>query len=293
MIPPRPAVFSPDSAPNGVAIDFVSFYTQRQMQTPRITLVHTNGASGPATIASAKRWAEAAPNSNTLPHYQVQLDGKAAKFCPTDRRGLDNASASPDDTSLTAAQRLDLKTHGQVRNWSIGIETSDHGWPVPGGTVGFEPKQGETLATILAYESVVWDIPLEYPTSWWGTGTACHTEPFTYPYWTLFRGKACPGDAKKRDMREWILPRALQILTAWMGGDNPSEEPDMTDAQAQQLAELHSALVQPQPGFSDPSGQPGNLNAAWAALWGEALIMGNVLPLLADIQKRLEALESK
>jgi len=70
---------------------------------------------------------------------------------------------------------------------------------------------------------------------------------------------------------------------------NP-EDPDMTDEQARQLSELHSALTVAQPGFTDPSGTP--LNAAWAALWGEYLIAGDIYRMLVDIRDRLGALEA-
>jgi hypothetical protein len=67
----------------------------------------------------------------------------------------------------------------------------------------------------------------------------------------------------------------------------PPSEDDMTDEQARQLAELHAAMVQAQPGFPDPSGSGANLNAAWAALWGQAMIAQNVLPVLVEIQRLL------
>ena len=124
--------------------------------------------------------------------------------------------------TLTAAQQAEILAHGQVRNWSIGIETSDLGYAPgkPGDESGFTEEQIETLAGILAYDSILWDIPLAYPETWFGTGTACHTEPFEYPFWTLFQGKSCPGGKKKLLMKSRVLPRAVEIKAAWGGGED-------------------------------------------------------------------------
>lgn len=67
-------------------------------------------------------------------------------------------------------------------------------------------------------------------------------------------------------------------------GPQPPEDDDMTDDQARMLSELWTALVQTQPGFPDPSGGTGNLNAAWAALWGEQLVANNVMGALNDLK---------
>jgi hypothetical protein len=72
----------------------------------------------------------------------------------------------------------------------------------------------------------------------------------------------------------------------------PPQEDDMTPQEHDVLIELHSALVNPQPGFTDPSGS-GNLNAAWSALWGYELVQANVLPILVDLQRRLGDIEAK
>lgn len=58
----------------------------------------------------------------------------------------------------------------------------------------------------------------------------------------------------------------------------------MTEDQARKLDELWTALVQTQSGFPDPSGGGGNLNAAWAALWGESLIANNVMGGINDLK---------
>lgn len=233
-IPPRPASFTPDGLPPRTVSMRVPFWQNRAVQTPRLQLVHTNGASGVATNQSSYNWATNKPEVNTLPHYQVQLDGQAAKYIPTDRRGLDNAtvtSSSADWLKLTSAQRADITAHGQVRNWSIGIETSDLGYGAgkPGDLSGFTEAQIETLAGILAYDSIVWNIPLAYPDTWHAAGTACHTEPFEYPYWTLFRGKSCPGSRKKGLMRSRVLPRAAEIRAAWTGVTAPPPTDPITN----------------------------------------------------------------
>jgi N-acetylmuramoyl-L-alanine amidase len=229
--PAKPGAFAPDGLPPNTVWMRVPFWQDRALQIPRITLVHTNGADLTATNQSSFNWATAKPEKNTLPHYQVQLDGQAAKYIPTDRRGLDNGTVavdSDDFPNLTNAQQAEIVAHGQVRNWSIGIETSDLGYGPgkPGDDSGFTDEQIETLAGILAYESILWGIPLAYPETWWGTGTACHTENFEFPFWTLFRGKSCPGTKKKLLMVARVLPRAAEIKAAWTGGEHTDIKTD-------------------------------------------------------------------
>jgi hypothetical protein len=70
------------------------------------------------------------------------------------------------------------------------------------------------------------------------------------------------------------------------------EVPDMTDGQAQQLAELWQYLTQRigAPGqFTDPGGA--NLNLPWAAAWNWNYISGPIDQKLNDIIARLERLE--
>lgn len=228
-----PTEFTPEGLPPNTRDMRATFWQKRAVQVPRIQLVHTNGASGIATNQSSKNWLEAAPQSNTCPHYQVQLDGQAAKYLPTDRRGLDNATVAPGTTAyaaLTVDQKADILANGQVRNWSIGIETSDGGYGPgkPGDLSGFTEAQIETIAGILAYDSIVWDIPLDYPEQWHGHGTACHTENFEYPFWTLYKGKSCPGSKKKELMRSRVLPRARELRALWTGSPTPpTQEDDM------------------------------------------------------------------
>lgn len=223
--PPRPAIFAPEHAPAGVEVKFVTFAASRPPITPRLALVHTNGAENEGSVDSAWNWSHAAPGVNTLPHYQVDRTHNGVTRCrkmlATNRRGIGNAT-------LLSAQA----GHGNVTNWSIVIETADLGWPTanrptaPGGTVGFDPGQGELIATILAYESIVHDFPLTYPQDWWDAGAACHTEPYGYPYWTIKPGKPCPGPQKKTDMRGWVLPRAQVIAAAWSHPEPPDDEED-------------------------------------------------------------------
>jgi len=214
---PKPKSFSPQLAPPGVELRLEAYRTSsngtwwmtRPPITPRLQLVHTNGATGEGSIESAINWGNGGPYTETHPHYQVDRN-RAAKLVPTDRRGIGNAT-----------QPSAQGTHGNVTDWSIVIETADPGYPTPGEDEGFVGTQAETVATILAYESIVWGIPLEYPTEWFGAGTACHTEPFGDPYWTLFPGKVCPGRTKKAQMRNVVLPRAREIAAAWMGDPQP------------------------------------------------------------------------
>lgn len=207
--PPRPARFSADGAPAGVEVDLLSFWqTRPKLRDPlRSAFVHTNGATGEGSIESAKRWAEAKPNSNTAPHYQVDRSGRAAKFLPSDRRAIANATVDAFQGSF-----------GDVAWWSLAIETADPGYPVPGEAAGFTEAQGEAVATILAYEASVWPslgASLVKLPAWHGAGIAGHTDPFGYPYTTLHRGKVCPGATKKAELWSWILPRTLEIFAAW------------------------------------------------------------------------------
>lgn len=214
--------FSPFGAPPGVAVDFQAFkaadgsewYKTRSLMKPRLQLVHTNGASREGKIPSQIAWAnsinpETGKLDRTHPHYCVNAP-QPTKFVPSNREGIGNYKAS---------------------DWSIVIETADAGWPTPGNLGGFLYDHAEIVARILAYESIVADLlgssmPLDYPKTWDGAGTACHTEPFGYPYWTNSVGKPCPGDTKKSQVRSLILPRARVLRAAWLN-PQPPEEADM------------------------------------------------------------------
>lgn len=223
-IPPKPATFSPDGAPDGVEVLFVNFAgTRPLLDAPlRSALVHTNGAENEGSVKSSWGWAHARPGSNTCPHYQVDRrarndDGIARKMLPSNRRAIANATVDAYQDG-----------RGDIAWWSLAIETADLGWPTPnrpdapGGTVGFTDLQGETIAQILAYEAVVSPaLLLSLLDQWYGSGIGGHTDPFGYPYTTLAKGKACPGDAKKAEIRSWIIPRAAAIHRAWTTTEQP------------------------------------------------------------------------
>lgn len=218
-IPPKPAVFVADRAPSWCELKLDAYKTAagetwwktRTIIRPKLQLVHTNAARREGSIEAAINWGNAASYSNTHPHYQVDRN-RAAKLVPTDRKGIGNKT--------TVEARGD---HGDVADWSIVIETADEGYPTPGEAGGFIGNQVEMIAQILAYESILHGIPLRYPTQWWEAGTACHTEPFGYPYWTNANGKVCPGRTKKQQMRQVVLPRAIEIAAAWSGPPEPEE----------------------------------------------------------------------
>jgi hypothetical protein len=173
----------------------------RPLIVPRLIIVHTNGASNEGNQASAYSWSMRAPN-NTKPHYQVDRDGTASKFLPSNRKGIGNGTVASRTGGVMAA------------DFSLVIETADLGWGAgkPGPTCGFSEAQAETLAQIIAWESSLWDIPVAYPVTWDGAGVACHTEPFGYPYWTIDPGHVCPGLQKKIEVAQVVMPRANQIL---------------------------------------------------------------------------------
>lgn len=209
-MPAKPVEFTATRGPVGCEVGYVSFWQERPLMPgkPRLQLVHTNAARGQGSIEASMNWAQAAPNSNTLPHYQVDRTrngvARARKMLPTDRRGIGNATVTSSEGS-----------YGDVSWWSIVIETADTGTDADPSISAFDAGQAEQVATILAYESILHDIPLTYPSEWHGAGTACHTEPFGYPYWTLFDGKSCPGGKKKAQVRDLVLPRARQIVAEW------------------------------------------------------------------------------
>ena len=119
-VPPKPKGYAPDKAPAFVELKLSSYKTAagalwwpiRPIISPRLQLVHTNGATGEGSIESAINWGNAAPGANTHPHYQVDRH-RAAKLVPTDRKGIGNATA-------LGAQG----DYGNVSDWSIVIETA-------------------------------------------------------------------------------------------------------------------------------------------------------------------------
>lgn len=238
-MPPRPPILAPGLSVPGVEIRFVEFWESRPAMSPRSLFVHTNGARNEGTVDSAWNWSHAKPGKNTLPHYQVDRthDGvtRARKMLPTDRRGIGNGTVTASSDlwpTLTAGQRAEIAAHGHVGGWSIVIETADLGWPdavrpdAPGGTVGFDEGQAEMVAQIIAFEALLHGFPIEFPDAYWGSGVASHTEPFGFPFTTTAPGKPCPGAAKKRDMRDLVMPRARAIVEHWRNPPpNPSPRP--------------------------------------------------------------------
>lgn len=200
-------VFDVMFAPPDVDMMLLPGWEARSTMHARLVLVHTNGAENEGSIQSAYNWAKVA--GQTKPHYQVDRDGSAAKFLPSDRQGSAQYKANP---------------------FCIGIETADLGWPTtnrpdaPGGTIGFTPAQAETIARIIAYESIVCGFDLGTPDAWDGSGCGGHTDPFGYPYWTNVQGKPCPGPAKKAELRGSVFPRAREIRAGWLN-QTPTPEP--------------------------------------------------------------------
>ena len=206
-IPIRPKEFRPDWPPPGYRVLYVNFAETRKIIAPRLQLIHTNGASVESSIESAKNWAERRVvngNSTTLPTFQVDRDGDAAMFI-----------------NINQAQNACYK----VNPWAISYETADTGYKDDPTISGFTEPQLQALANGCAYVSVLFKIPLEYPSTWDGTGTASHTEPFGYPYWTNSNGKICPGNKKKAQVRDIIIPHARKIVEAWTAPVKPPKPP--------------------------------------------------------------------
>jgi hypothetical protein len=103
--------------------------------------------------------------------------------------------------------------YGNVRDFSLSIETADTGSIADPAISAFNDWQVEAVATIIAYESHLNGFPVEFLGRWFGTGVGSHTEPDEYPFTTLFPGKFCPGSKKKAQVKAEILPEARHILT--------------------------------------------------------------------------------
>lgn len=213
-VPPAPTEYSAYGAPPGVVVDLNAYrrngrpwWETRPIIRPRLQLVHTNGAQNESSVQGQVNWGNADPDQNTHAHYLFNRP-RVTKVLPTDRRGIGNAT-----------HKNHRGGYGNVSDWSLVYETADSGTLDDPSISDFLYDHAEMVARVLAYESIVHDIPLSYPTEWHGAGTACHTEPFGYPYWTIRRGKTCPGFKKKKTVREQILPRARQIRAAWKEDD--------------------------------------------------------------------------
>lgn len=231
-VPPRPAAFTPEGAPPGVAVRldvYGNWPASRPKITPRLGVVHTNGASVEATVQSSINYGASAAD-NTKPHYLV--GDRPAKVLATDRRGIANATG---DELQTQYGEQDCAM------WSYAIETADMGskrafvtgvrWAADCGPFlprpGDQPDDAEIVARILAYESIVWNHPLGVPPTWNhpAGGVVAHTIPYPYPHYTIKRGKTCPGTTKAKQLFDEILPRARQIRAAWLAPEE--EEPTM------------------------------------------------------------------
>jgi hypothetical protein len=131
-----------------------------------------------------------------------------------------------------AAQFIDINQAQnacyKVNGWAISYETADSGYKTDPAISAFTEAQLQMLANGVAYCSVLYNIPLTYPSTWDGTGSACHTEPFAYPYWTNSNGKICPGQKKKTQVRDVILPHARKIVSAWTSTTPPKPTPPPT-----------------------------------------------------------------
>jgi hypothetical protein len=229
-IPPRPAVFSPAGAPPGVAVDFNAlrgadgraWYLSRTKIKPRIGIVHTNAAEKEGTLQSSINWGNGA-SGNTKPHYHLNWP-QPTKVVPTDRQAIANAT---EDWFQAQEHEVDCAL------WTYSIETADTGTLADREISDFltvskygaiEIDHAEIVARILAYESIVWNHPIELPEVWNGTGVAAHTDPFGHPCYTTSEGKTCPGPKKKARLRNDIYPRAREIRAAWLGEDQPMYE---------------------------------------------------------------------
>lgn len=221
-IPTRPQRFAADGAPPGVDVDFEAFrrsdgvdgswFKQRPIIRPITLVVHTNAASIEGSLQSQVNWSNGDRN-NTHAHYNVNAP-KPTKHCPTDRRGIGNSSGQ-------AVTRAAGVRHCSF--WSIVVETADSGTRADPKISDFLFDHAEIVARILAYESIVWNIPLAYPEKWTQPGTISHTKPFPFPFFTTQEGKTCPGDKKKARLESDILPRAKEIRAAWLGQPAPDE----------------------------------------------------------------------
>ena len=218
MIPPKPAAFAAHLAPDSVEVEFVPFFEDRKRfdAPPKLLRLHTNAGNNEGSVESAWNHTNAVPNENTLPHYQVDRDGRARKMCPSDRPSIANGTVS-DRTKIKRSngtflfpwndlppeEQDDIKAHGNVQHWSLAIETADTGTKHDPEISAFTPIQAEVVAQIIAFESIVHGFPISMPSTWHDAGVATHTEPAGFPFWTIHRGKPCPGGKKKAQLRDW------------------------------------------------------------------------------------------
>jgi hypothetical protein len=265
-IPPRPAVFSPDVPPPGVELDLVSFWDERPLLpvAPRLQLAHTQAGKRTASNAGLKRYIEGDPDhQRTLPNYALELGGAAVMFLPLNRRGIANSTVKEYELPEThpafpfkgvPAEQRPKGASGDISWWSNSIETADTGTIDDPSISAFTDAQLETLAVIFAYGHCCFPdvMPLTYPVEWWGGGTATHTEPYGYPYTTLYQGKTCPGAKKKAQMTE-VLLGARAIVRAWFPPP-PPEEDEVTPADIEAIADrVIAKLVETKYNVADPN----------------------------------------
>lgn len=218
-IPPLDHEPNPHGAPPGVTVNFGAFladnggpwWLTRPEIKPRLTIIHTNGASVEASTQSQINWANSGRYSHTHPHYAINAP-TPSKFVPSDRRGIGNNSNNKLEALAGETQ--------DVSFWSLVVETADAGYIA--GIGDFLHDHDELVARIIAYEAIVHDLPISVPDVWNGEGVVTHTAPFDYPHYTNARGKTCPNPIKKaRVLTGDILPRAQEIHARWTG-DNMS-----------------------------------------------------------------------
>lgn len=226
-VPPLDHIPHAAGAPPGVRLHLDAYdqdwIDQRPWITPRVGVVHTNGGGGEGSYAGAIGWSNGG-SSRTHAHYNLN-EPTPAKNLPTNRRSIAN--------STPRAKELEYGVPDSSY-WTISIETADRGYNNGGGIdLGdFLHNHDELLARIIAYESIVWGIPIVVPDTWVGTGWLTHTAPFDGVY-TLYTGKSCPGTTKKaRVLGGDILPRAQHIFNVWTGVTEPTEEEEDMKAYA-------------------------------------------------------------
>jgi hypothetical protein len=197
-------IFDPETPPPGFEKKLISFWQDRPVIAPRLQLVHTNAAQREGSVDASYNWANQPGTGHTIPHFQIDRDGRSAMLLPLNRKGIANYRAS---------------------DFSIAIETADTGTIADPSISQFTEIQAEKVAQALAYSAKLYNIPLEYPDRWDGGGTACHTEPFGYPYWTNAVGKTCPGAKKKDWVKRFIIPRAREWVAEWSPPPAPTPAP--------------------------------------------------------------------
>ena len=228
-IPTRPDYFGADGAPPGIALRldaFGAWSESRPTIEPRVGVVHTNAASVESTTDAQIRWGNSATD-RTKPHYCIN-GPQPAKVLRSDLRAIANSTSA--DIEARYGER-------DSSFWTIAIETADTGYKddpsisdfLTTSRYGAMPvPHAELVARIIAYESIVHDIPTVIPTMWNSTGWVTHTWPFPFPYFTTVPGKTCPGSKKKASFRTEIMPRAALIHSAWTTPPPDHTEDTMT-----------------------------------------------------------------